>query len=519
MDAPRLRTVSYLFPHKGSASRLPERQRMTKLPSGTVTFLFTDVEGSTRMLERHPDTYRTAIARHHAILRRAVEEQGGRVFETVGDAVYAVFEAASDAVSAALRGQIRLHETEWGELGTLKVRMGLHTGEVELQGNHYFGVPLYRCARLISTAHGGQVVVSAATAALVGDALAAGVELLDLGEHRLKDLQRPERIFQLRAPGLEAHFPPLRTLDGRSHNLPLQATAFIGREREVGLALDLLTQPATRLLTLTGPGGVGKTRLSLQMAMACLEHCADGAFFVELGPLPCAELVLPTLAKTLGLQESARRPVSETLQEYLRDKQLLLVLDNFEHVLAAASHLAALLSACPQLKLLVSSREVLHLSGERQFAVPPLGLPDPSNSQSVEDLAHFDAVRLFVERARMVKPDFTLAAADAHVVAEICRRVDGLPLAIELAAARIKMFSCLAGAQVRPQRALAIAAAAQAARERIGAPAPPSWRAELDEVLTFASTGLAAEAISEATRRGSSMSLSEAMALALDADG
>ncbi|MGF6605645.1 putative ATPase/class 3 adenylate cyclase [Paraburkholderia sp. WSM4175] len=414
---------------------------MAGLPAGTVTFLFTDVEGSTRLLERYPEVYVTAIARHYAMLREVVEAHGGCVFETVGDAVCAAFPAATDAVAAALRGQHDLQASDWGVLGALKVRMGLHTGEVELQGDQYFGAPLHRCARLTSTAHGGQTVVSSATAALVRDGLPAGAVLLDLGEYRLKDLLRPERIFQLMACGLAADFPPLRTLGERRNNLPVEPTTFIGREREIAAARDLLRRPYTRLLTLTGPGGVGKTRLSLHVAADALDEYVDGVFFVEFAPVPSPELVVPTLAKVLGLHETPSRPLAEALQEYLCDKQLLLVLDNFEHLLAAAPHVADLLAGCPRVKALVTSREVLHLSGEQQLCVPPLALPDLLRSQSVDEMSRYESIRLIVERAKTVKPNFELCAANASTVAEICHRLDGLPLAIELAAARVKMFS------------------------------------------------------------------------------
>lgn len=411
------------------------------LPSGTATFLFTDVEGSTRLLDQYPEAYPAAIARHHGLLRDAVEAHGGYVFETVGDAVYAVFPAASDAIAAALDGQRRLQGADWGVLGDLTVRMGLHTGEVERQGEHYFGVPLYRCARLTNTAHGGQIVVSAATAALVQDGLPADAALLDLGEHRLKDLQRPERIFQLTAAGLAADFPPLRALGERRHNLPVAPTAFIGRDKEIAALRDLLRRPHTRLVSLTGPGGVGKTRLGLQAAAELLDDYRDGVFFVELAPLPSPELVAPTLAKVLGLRESPSRPLFEVVREYLGDREALLVLDNFEHLLPAASQIADLLAGCPRVKALVTSRAILHLDCEQQMGVPPLSLPDSAGTGSAGDLARSEAIRLFLERARSIQLGFEIGPANACAVAEICRRLDGLPLAIELAAARVKILS------------------------------------------------------------------------------
>lgn len=414
---------------------------MPALPSGTVTFLFTDVEGSTRLMERHPEAYRNAITQHHTILYGAVGQNRGSVFETVGDAVYAAFASPRDAVAAALRAQHDLHAASWGEVGPLRVRMGLHTGEVERQGNHYFGAALYRCARLTDAAHGGQVLLSSATAGLVQEALPAGTDLRDLGPHRLKDLQRSERVFQLVAPGLAVDFPALRTLESFPNNLPVQPTPLIGREREVVRARGLLPHPETRLLTLTGPGGVGKTRLGLQIAADVLREFPDGTFFVDLAPVISSDLVIPSIAKTLSIQEATNRPILDSLKEYLRERQLLLVLDNFEHVLAAAAQVADLLSTCPRLKALVTSREALHLRGERQFPVPSLSLPDRARRESVDQLTRHEAILLFIARAQAVKPDFTVSSENADAIAEVCHRLDGLPLAIELAAARVNVFS------------------------------------------------------------------------------
>ncbi len=422
-----------------AASRLSPTVRA--LPSGTVTFLFTDVEGSTRLLERYPEAHRSAVTRHHAILREAVEQSRGAVFETLGDAVYAAFASPRDAVAAALRAQHDLDAEPWGEVGPLRVRMGLHTGEVERQGNHYFGAPLYRCARLTNAAHGGQVLLSSATAELVRETLPALAGLRDLGAHRLKDLQRPERVFQLVGPGLAVDFPALRTLESFPNNLPVQPTPLIGREREIVSARGLLHHPETRLLTLTGPGGVGKTRLGLQIAADALREFPDGTFFVDLAPVISADLVIPTIARTLRVQEAADRPIRDSLQEHLHDRQLLLVLDNFEHLLAAAAQVADVLSTCARVKALVTSREALHLRGERQFPVAPLALPDRSRTEPVDQLPRYEAIRLFIERAQAAKLDFTISDRNAHAIAEICHRLDGLPLAIELAAARVNVLS------------------------------------------------------------------------------
>jgi predicted ATPase/class 3 adenylate cyclase len=413
----------------------------TALPTGTVTFLFTDLEGSTRLLQAHPVAYRDAVRRHHALLREAVEAHGGVVFETVGDAVYAAFAAPTAAVAAALAGQTALQGEDWGELeaGAIKARMGLHAGEVERQGSHYFGAPLYRCARLMATAHGGQAVVSGAVAVLVEDALPAGTALRDLGEHRLKDLARPERIFQLLHLDLPVSFPPLRSLDALPHNLPLQVTSFVGRERELADVRRLLG--ATRLLTLTGPGGTGKTRLALQAAADVLEQYPDGVWLTELGALADPELVPQAAGAAAGVREEPGRPLLATLTDALRPKRLLLVLDNCEHLLDACARLAdALLRACPQVRILATSREPLGMAGEAPYRVPSLALPEPGSRPSVEALTHYEAVRLFVERATVVQPTFALTGRNAPAVAQVCARLDGIPLALELAAARVRVL-------------------------------------------------------------------------------
>ncbi len=413
---------------------------MTVPPTGTVTFLFTDIEGSTKMWERDAATMQAALARHDEILRSAIEANGGYVFKTVGDAFCAAFPTAPDALEAALEAQRRLVEEQWGESSPLRVRMALHVGAAEERDGDYFGPPVNRVARLLSAVHGGQVLLSLPTHEMVRDQLPAGAALMDLGERRLKDLFRPERVFQLTAPGLPSEFPPLRTLEGRSNNLPMQPTPLVGREREVGEVADRVRSEGMRLLTLTGPGGTGKTRLVLQAAADLLEEFEDGVFFVALATLTDPELVPSTIAGPLGVKESAEQPLTEGLKGYLREKELLLVLDNFEQVLEGAPLLGELVAACQRLKVLATSRIALRLYGEQEYPVPPLALPDPRVLPPVEVLTQYEAVRLFVERARAVKADFSVTNENAPAIAEICARLDGLPLAIELAAARIRIL-------------------------------------------------------------------------------
>jgi predicted ATPase/class 3 adenylate cyclase len=409
-------------------------------PTGTVTFLFTDIEGSTRLWEQDSSAMQVALARHDEVLRSAIESNGGHVFKTVGDAFCCAFPTAPDALKAGLEAQRRLLSSAWDQTGPLMVRMALHTGAAQERDGDYFGPPLNRVARLLSAAHGGQVLLSLPTQELVRDQLPGETALRDLGERRLKDLFRPERVFQLTAPDLPSEFPPLRTLEDHPNNLPLQPTTLVGREREVAEVIQRLLASETRLLTLTGPGGTGKTRLALQAAAELLEEFDDGTFFVSLAALTDPELVASAIAAPLGVVEAADRPLEEGVIEYLREKKLLLVLDNFEQVLAGAQLVGQLLAACPHLKILATSRIPLGLYGEREYLVPPLSLPDPERPPSLEHLTQYEAVRLFIERAQDARPDFSVSNENAPAVAEICARLDGLPLAIELAAARIKVL-------------------------------------------------------------------------------
>ncbi len=412
---------------------------MTERPSGTVTFLFTDIEGSTKRWDQFPELMGAVVARHDALLRSAIESHGGYVFKTVGDAFCAAFDTAPRALDAVIEVQRALPREQWGAVGPIRVRMSLHTGTAEERDGDYFGPPLNRVARLLA-GHGGQTLLSLATAELVRDTLPDGVSLRDMGEHRLKDLQRPEHVFQLVVPDLQSDFPSIKTLDNRPNNLPVQSTPLIGREAEVRAAREQLLKPEVRLLTLTGPGGIGKTRLAMQIGADSLDDFSAGVFFVALAATSDPELVVAAIAQALGVRESAGRPLLVTLKEYLRDRALLLVLDNFEQVLGAGPLVADLLGSCPSLKGLVTSRSALRLYDEREMPVQPLALPDRTRLPRIDQLTQYEAVRLFIDRAQLVKPDFAVTSENAPAVAEICHRLDGLPLAIELAAARLRMF-------------------------------------------------------------------------------
>jgi predicted ATPase/class 3 adenylate cyclase len=412
-----------------------------EVASQTLAFLFTDLEGSTQLWEQHRRSMKEALERHDEILREAVESSSGQVVKTTGDGLMAVFGSPGEGVNACLRAQQGLSREAWGETGPLRVRMGLHAGEAAARGGDYFGPTLNRAARIMAAGHGGQVLLSAAAAALVVDELPSECELRDLGEHQLKGLGRRERVFQLLHPSLEASFPALATRSRPTSELPDQPSAFVGRAAELGEIEELLEDESVRLLTLTGPGGIGKTRLALRAAADEIERFHDGVFFVDLSSVRDGESVLAAIAGTVGLTDAGGESLLDELRERLRERRALLILDNFEHVLAAAPAAMQLALDCPGLKLLVTSREALHVRGEHLFEVPPLSLPSGAGDASAEQLARCEAVQLFVERAHAVRPDFRLTDEHAAAVAEICLRLDGLPLAIELATARVNLFS------------------------------------------------------------------------------
>jgi predicted ATPase/class 3 adenylate cyclase len=413
---------------------------MTDALPDSLTFFFSDVESSTRLWERFPDAMKGAMERHDEILRAAVDGARGHVVKVTGDGLMAVFQAPSDAVAAALEAQRALQSETWADTGPLRVRMGIHVGEAQQRASDFYGPPVNRAARIMAAAHGGQVLLSALAASQAESGLPAGVALRDLGEHRLKDLAQPEQIFQLVHPELPTDLPPLATLSERPNNLPTQTSEFLGREIQLSAIRDLLDADGVRLLTLTGPGGIGKTRLALQAAANQIDRFEHGVFFVDLSPVRERDGVFQAVVRALGVSATTDEPPLELLKQELRTQQLLLLLDNFEQVIDAADGVDDVLRHCPELKALVTSREALRVRGEHLLTVPPLGLPAAGEAK-VERLSGYEAIRLFVERARHVQPAFALTEKNGVAVAEICARLDGLPLAIELGAARLTLFS------------------------------------------------------------------------------
>jgi predicted ATPase/class 3 adenylate cyclase len=409
---------------------------MSDAPTGTVTFLFSDIEASTTLWSQDPKAMSPALAMHDAAMREAVGSNRGFVFKTIGDAFCSAFPTAADALAAANASQRVLQGDSWSEL-PLNVRMGIHTGTAEHRDNDYFGTTVNRTARIMSAAHGGQILLSMVTAELLRDQLSLGPPLRDLGEHRLKGLINPERLWQVVTPGLRQDFPALQSLNVFPNNLPLRNTSFLGREQDVSTVKELLEK--TRLLTLVGAGGIGKTSLSLQVAASVIDNFQDGVWFVELASIADATLVPSTVAVALGLREEPGKALLTTVVDFLRNRRLLIVLDNCEHLVdACANFVDAVLRTSLNTRLLASSREPLAVGGEFTWRVPALSTPDPKAAVSLHDLADCAAVQLFVERATFGQSSFRLTDENAAFVAQICGQLDGIPLAIELAAARVK---------------------------------------------------------------------------------
>jgi predicted ATPase/class 3 adenylate cyclase len=414
---------------------------MVSLPGGTVAFLFTDIEGSTPLWEKQPNLMAEALQVHNQVLCRAIEANEGVVFRFVGDAIHAAFPTALQALEAAVAGQRGLTDAKWNELGALKVRMGIHTGEAyPNEAGDYDAHTLNRVARVMSAGHGGQILLSEVSAKLCERTLPEGIELVDRGQHRLKGLSWLERLYQVSGSGLEVNFPPLNTLDSHPHNLPSQLTSFLGREREIAQIRQMMNK--SRLVTLTGPGGVGKTRLSLEMASQALEDFPEGVWFVELAVVHDPESIPQTVAKAIGLQRKTNLSMLEVLCTHLERKKTLIVLDNCEHMVeACASFAEKLLVRNPGVCILSTSREVFRIQGEAVYVVPSLTFPDPYRLPTFEEFTAFEAVRLFEERTRAVARDFRLSEENAYSIARICQHLDGIPLAIELAAARSNILT------------------------------------------------------------------------------
>jgi predicted ATPase/class 3 adenylate cyclase len=409
---------------------------MRDLPTGTVTFLFTDIEGSTRLLRQLGDRYRKVVDNHGRILREAIASGDGTGVHTEGDSFFAVFPTPRGALAAAVQAQRALAAHPWPDGHSVRVRMGLHTGEAVLGGDDYIGLDVHLAARISAAGHGGQVLISEATRALVEHALPNGVSLRDLGRHRLKDIEQPQRLYDLIIDGMPAEFPAIRTLDARPTNLPPQRTSFVGREREVGEVASLVAE--TRFVTLTGPGGTGKTRLALKVAGDHLDRFSDGVFFADLSPIVDPALVPSVIAQALLVREEVGRDILDTLADHLRTRHLLLVLDNSEQVIEAGMAIARLLDAAPRLAVLATSRAPFHISAEHEYQVPPLSVPNPGAAADV--VTRSEAVALFTERAAAMRPGFRVTTENASPVAQIAARLDGLPLAIELAASRLRVL-------------------------------------------------------------------------------
>ena len=410
---------------------------MSSYPSGTVTFLFTDIEGSTKLAQKHPDLWEKLRDRHHAILQSAADAYKGYVFQIIGNAFCVAFHTAGDALNAAVDAQRKLQNEDWGE-APIRVRMGVHTGTAEFTGSDYRGyLAMAKVQRVMSAAYGGQVLLSNTTADLLHNELPEGIMLCDMKEHHLKGLPDLERLWQMVAPDLQQDFPPLQSLQDIPNNLPAQLTSFIGREKDVEQVRNRLEKH--HLVTLTGSGGVGKTRLSLQVASQLLNEYPNGVWLVELAPITDSLLITQTVCAALDITPQGNTPALNALMEYLKSKKILLVVDNCEHLINASAQLCdTVLHACPSVRIIASSREALGINGENAYRVPSLSLPRPTDG--VNEIERSEAVKLFLERAIMVHPDFEMTQSNAPAVARICQRLDGIALAIELAASRVRIL-------------------------------------------------------------------------------
>ena len=409
------------------------------LPTGTVTFLFTDIEGSTRLLQQLGETYQALVGDHHEILRDAIEEAGGVRVLTEGDGVFAAFTSANSAVSAAVSAQLALSRKDWPSHVEVRVRMGIHTGEGVVGPDGYVGIDVHRTARIASTASGGQVLVSDATRSLVEPGLPDNLGLRDLGHHRLRDLSEPEHLFQLVVSGLPTEFPVLSPLDDVRNNLPIQLTSFVGREAELINLSGLLEK--NRLLTLTGVGGTGKTRLAYRIAADAKKRFPDGVWVAELALITDSDLVADELASEMGIRPQQGEPIAKTLASVVQHQTVLVILDNCEHLLDTSADLTSqLLHAGRGVKVIATSREALGVPGEASYPVASLGHPRGELSDSRQAM-EYDAIQLFSERAAQVRPGFAVSEVNVDAVVKICRRLDGVPLAIELAAARVRALS------------------------------------------------------------------------------
>ncbi len=456
----------------GAGTRLPIPSRPTvhsvAYPSATetLTFLFTDIEGSTALLRRLGDArYAQVLADHHLLIRDGISASGGKEMGTQGDGFFAVFSSPNDGAAAVIRMQLALEAHDWPTGEQVRVRMGMHCGEASDTSTGLVGLDVHRASRVASVAYGGQVLLSDTAAALLRDSLPAGASLKDLGLHRLKDLGRPERIFQLDTEGLPSEYPPLRSLDNPAlvNNLPAQLATFIGRERELAEVRTLVE--STRLVTLTGAGGSGKTRLALQVAAELVDGSGDGVWLVELAAVSNEETVPSAIAQTLGIASQSGQPALETLLDALSPQDLLIVLDNCEHLITECAKVTdAIMRRCPKVHLLATSREPIGIGGESIYRVPSLSLPAPESDFSA--FKGSDAVALFVDRARSQGVDLELNKATAPLVVSTCQRLDGMPLAIELAAARLRSLSLLDLHDLLDQRFRLLTGGSRSALER-----------------------------------------------------